>query len=44
MEVEEKSNKRKYGRMGCLVAVLVVVIILILMALGIIGNSDWANL
>lgn len=40
MEVEEKSIKRNYGKMGCFIAVIFLVIIIILIATGII-NYSW---
>lgn len=40
MEVEEKSNKRNYGRMGCFIALLILILIIILIATGVI-NYPW---
>ena len=40
MEVEERSNKRNYGKMGCFIAVFIFVIIIILIATGLI-NFPW---
>jgi flagellar basal body-associated protein FliL len=40
MEVEEKSKKRNYGKMGCFIAVILLVIVIILVATGVI-NYSW---
>ena len=40
MEVEEKSSKRNYGKMGCFIAVILFVLIIILIATGVI-NFSW---
>lgn len=40
MEVEEKSKKRNYGKMGCFIAVLILILIIILIATGVI-NYTW---
>lgn len=40
MEVEERSDKRNYGKMGCFVAVLILILIIILIATGVI-NFPW---
>lgn len=40
MEVEEKTEKRNYGKMGCFVALLILVVIIVLVATGLI-NLPW---
>ncbi|MCX2839337.1 hypothetical protein OQ279_14375 [Salinimicrobium sp. MT39] len=40
MEVEERSGKRNYGKMGCFIAVILLVIVIILIATGVI-NFSW---
>ncbi|MGI0107760.1 hypothetical protein [Salinimicrobium sp. WS361] len=42
MEVEERSGKRSYGKMGCFIAVILLVIIVILIATGVI-NFSWEH-
>lgn len=42
MEVEEKTNKRNYGKMGCFIAVLIFVLIIILIVSGVI-NFPWEH-
>ena len=41
MEVEEKSEGRKYGKMGCFVAFLLLVFIIILVATGLINIPEF---
>lgn len=40
MEVEEKSNKRNYGKMGCFIALLLFILIIILIVTGVV-NFPW---
>ncbi len=40
MEVEEKSKKRNYGKMGCFVAILLLIIIIIAIYSGLINFPD----
>ncbi|WP_281169123.1 hypothetical protein [Salinimicrobium terrae] len=43
MEVEEKSEKKNYGKMGCFIAILVLVIVIIAIYSGLIsfpGSTD----
>ena len=41
MEVQEKSNKRKYGRVGCFAAIILLIIIIILVATGLINFPEF---
>lgn len=40
MEVEERSNKRKYGRVGCLVAIFLIILIIILFYSGLLNFPE----
>lgn len=40
MEVEEKSNQRNYGKMGCFISVVLLIIIIIAIYAGLINFPE----